>query len=333
MSDQNTSLPIRTESAGDVIVKVGDKTVPSQQLAIDSSGLVGVKVSDAAGVAIGSVADALKVAITSTPAIVADQATFTYGTTAQTVVGAVYQDTAATVPSGKQAGLRITAQRGLHVNLRDSAGAELVGAHAMASSVPVTIASDQTALPVSQSGTWNINNVAGTVSLPTGAATAAKQDTGNTSIASVDSKLNSLGQKLASGSVPVTLASDQAAIAVYITDSPGVEINDYSAAVAVAAAATSNHDYTVTALKTLRLTQIEAAASGKMKIEIQVESAAASNTFASKFVKFNSTSTTCISIPLSQPITVAAGVRVRIIRSNLDKTAQDLYTTISGYEV
>lgn len=41
----------------------------------------------------------------------------------------------------------------------------------------VTIASDNTAFTVNaaQSGTWNITNVSGTVSLPTGAATAAKQ--------------------------------------------------------------------------------------------------------------------------------------------------------------
>lgn len=41
----------------------------------------------------------------------------------------------------------------------------------------VTIASDNTAFSVNaaQSGTWNVTNVSGTVSLPTGAATAAKQ--------------------------------------------------------------------------------------------------------------------------------------------------------------
>ncbi len=42
-----------------------------------------------------------------------------------------------------------------------------------------------------QSGTWNINNISGTVSLPTGAATAANQATANASLASIDSKLTS----------------------------------------------------------------------------------------------------------------------------------------------
>lgn len=47
------------------------------------------------------------------------------------------------------------------------------------------------ATQAAQSGTWNITNVSGTVSLPTGAATSAKQDTGNTSLASIDTKLTS----------------------------------------------------------------------------------------------------------------------------------------------
>jgi hypothetical protein len=65
-----------------------------------------------------------------------------------------------------------------------------------------------------QSGTWNINNITGTVSLPTGAATAANQTTEIASLASIDGKLNSLGQKTMAASVPVVIASDQGAIAV-----------------------------------------------------------------------------------------------------------------------
>jgi hypothetical protein len=60
-----------------------------------------------------------------------------------------------------------------------------LGQKTSAASIPVTIASDQTAVPVSQSGTWNITNISGTVSLPTGASTSALQTTGNTSLASI----------------------------------------------------------------------------------------------------------------------------------------------------
>jgi hypothetical protein len=67
-----------------------------------------------------------------------------------------------------------------------------IGQQTMANSVPVTLASNQGALP-----------------LPTGASTAAKQDTGNTSIGSVDTKTPALGQALAAASVPVVLTAAQ----------------------------------------------------------------------------------------------------------------------------
>lgn len=45
-------------------------------------------------------------------------------------------------------------------------------------------------IAATQSGTWNVNNISGTVSLPTGAATAAKQDTQITSLANLDTALS-----------------------------------------------------------------------------------------------------------------------------------------------
>lgn len=107
-----------------------------------------------------------------------------------------------------------------------------LGQAAMVASTPVAIASDQSAIPVSgsvtvlqstaanlnatvtgtvnaaQSGTWNINNISGTINLPTGASTLSAQNTGNASLSSIDGKLNSLGQKAMTGSVPVVVASD-----------------------------------------------------------------------------------------------------------------------------
>jgi hypothetical protein len=63
-----------------------------------------------------------------------------------------------------------------------------------------------------QAGTWNITNVSGTVSLPTGASTSANQTTGNSSLSSIDGKLGSLGQKAMTGSAPVVIASDQSTL-------------------------------------------------------------------------------------------------------------------------
>lgn len=76
----------------------------------------------------------------------------------------------------------------------------------------VVLPTDQTAIPASQSGTWNINNISGTVSLPTGASTAALQTTGNTSLSSIDTKTLSAGQKVMASSYPVVIASDQSAV-------------------------------------------------------------------------------------------------------------------------
>jgi hypothetical protein len=69
-----------------------------------------------------------------------------------------------------------------------------LGQKAMAASLAVAIASDQGAL---------------TISLPTGAATSALQTTGNTSLASIDTKTPALGQALAAASVPVVLTAAQ----------------------------------------------------------------------------------------------------------------------------
>ncbi len=44
MSDFNSSLPIRTENNGDVVVKVADATIPSQQMTVEADGSVNVNV-------------------------------------------------------------------------------------------------------------------------------------------------------------------------------------------------------------------------------------------------------------------------------------------------
>jgi hypothetical protein len=115
-------------------------------------------------------------------------------------------------------------------------------------------------------------------------------------------------------------------------DSEGTEVNNYNTAT-VAAAGTSNHDYTVTALTTLKLSQIWASASGKLKITVQIETGVASGTFNTVFVGFNSTANPNIDLPIKENITVAAGVRVRVIRQNNDNQSQDVYSTICGHEI
>lgn len=78
-----------------------------------------------------------------------------------------------------------------------------LGAATTANSSPVNIASDQV-VPISASG----------LPLPSGASTAANQSTEIASLASIDSKLGSLGQKTMAVSAPVVIASDQSPIPV-----------------------------------------------------------------------------------------------------------------------
>lgn len=65
----------------------------------------------------------------------------------------------------------------LPVQLRSSTGTDLIGTAGTASAAVLTVQGVASMTPFlsAQSGTWNITNISGTVSLPTGAATAAKQ--------------------------------------------------------------------------------------------------------------------------------------------------------------
>lgn len=83
------------------------------------------------------------------------------------------------------------------------------------------------AVQAAQSGTWNITNISGTVSLPTGAST-------ETTLAALNAKFNSLGQKTMANSVPVVIASDQTSVPV--TDSGGSLTVDNTGTFAVQAA-------------------------------------------------------------------------------------------------
>jgi hypothetical protein len=67
----------------------------------------------------------------------------------------------------------------------------------------LTSASDSVAAV--QSGTWNITNISGTISLPTGASTGALQTTGNTSLSTIATRTTSIASAVyLSGGGPIT---------------------------------------------------------------------------------------------------------------------------------
>jgi len=165
-----------------------------------------------------------------------DKTNFIYGTSLEQPIGGVYQDTAPTLTAGQTGVMRLTQYRGLHTNLRDALGNELLGQSLSASSLPVVIASDQSPIPVLAtfpssitvdqgtspwvvSGAVSISNFPATqpisavsLPLPTGAATATNQTTQQVALNAIEtntSNIPPLGQALATGSVPVVLTAAQ----------------------------------------------------------------------------------------------------------------------------
>lgn len=131
-----------------------------------------VNLRDAAGTGITSTLtggrQALDVNIAggSSSAAVADKTTYTYGTTLFQNFGGVFQDTSPALTAGQSGALRLTANRGVHSNLRTAAGVELLGSQVSAASIPVVIASDQGAVSVVDAADGSVTGgTAGTKSM------------------------------------------------------------------------------------------------------------------------------------------------------------------------
>lgn len=294
MSDQNTSLPIRTETNGDAAVKIVDGTITSQQLTVNADGSVNIT-DNSGSITVDATNLDIRDLVFATDKVDASGSTVELGATTLAALETI------TVVDG---GGSLTVDA-VNLDIRD-----------------LVFATDT----VDVSGS--------TVEL--GATTLAALE--SITVVATDLDIRDLSHsqdsvKIGDGTDFLAVNTD-GSINVVVSDStPGTPVNDYDTTSAVAGAASDNHDYTVTALKTLTLNQIEASASGKMKIELQVETGVASGVFNTKFIQFNSTANTNMTIHIDNPISVAAGVRVRLIRTNRDNQAQDVYSTICGYEL
>lgn len=113
------------------------------------------------------------------------------------------------------------------VTINNGAGASAV--HIQDGGNSITVDNNGTFLvQAAQSGIWNIVDISGTISLPTGAATSALQSTGNASLSNIDTKTPSLGQALMASSTPVVIASNQSAIPVSQSGNWSVRVQDGS---------------------------------------------------------------------------------------------------------
>jgi hypothetical protein len=283
MADYNSSLPVRTENNGDVVAKIADATLPSQQLKVNADGSINVTDNGAS-----LTVDATDLDIRDLDAS---------------------QDNVA-ISDGVDT-LEINSDGSINAVVT-ALGLDIRNLSATQDNVAISDGAD----------TLDINSD-GSINAVVTAVTATDIDIRDLTSASdsVAADIRVGGNAVSvSNPVPVSISANIA----------GTEINDYNTAASVAANASSNHDYL--AVGEFLLTQISASASGKMKIEVRVETAPGSNVFNTRFVQFNSTSNPNIDISLKSPISVPAGARVRVVRTNRDNQPQDLYSTISGQE-
>jgi len=112
----------------------------------------------------------------------------------------------------------------------------------------------------------------------------------------------------------------------------GIEVLDYDTAASIAVDGTSNHDYTVTASKTFKVQCCFGSASGAEKIEIQAGPVAS---LATKAVQFTSMANPNWLVDFKGLLEVpdTSTGTVRVIRTNRDEAAMDVYSTIMGSEI
>lgn len=292
MADYNSSLPIRTQNDGDVVSKIADATIPSQQLKVNADGSINV----------GDNGSSLTV----------DAVDLDIRDLSHTQDSVQIGDGTDILSVNADGSINIT-DNGGSLTIDDGGGSITVDGSV---SITGNVTVDQGTSP------WVVGDGGSSLTV----------DAVDLDIRDLSAAQDSVKSQLADGSGNYYSPSNPIPVTISANNS-GDEINDYNTASAIAGGASNNHDYTVTVAKTLLLTQIEASASGKAKIEVQIETGVATNTFVTKFVQFNSTSSPNMQIELKSPISVAAGVRVRVIRTNRDNQAQDLYSTICGQEI
>ncbi len=125
--------------------------------------------------------------------------------------------------------------------------------------------------------------------------------------------------------------SDTNPLPVSISENEGAEVHDFALASAIIKDDSANHDYSVASGVTVLLYGYRASGSGKMKAELQIGDGAVSEVFATKDVTFNSTANPNIDGTLFRvPIKVtgtANSTTIRLVKTNRDNQAQDLYST------
>jgi hypothetical protein len=144
----------------------------------------------------------------------------------------------------------------------------------------------------------------------------------------LDSTIDALQVAISDGVDQLAVNAD-GSINVVIAGSSGTKIHDYDTATP-GAGASDNHDYAV-AGTTFELSRVEWAGSGKMKVEVQVGPVASLVTKAVGFSDKDGKDYIEFDPVLVVPVTGTGTVRV--IRTNRQGAAVDVYSTIMGNDI
>jgi len=109
-----------------------------------------------------------------------------------------------------------TTLSGLNTKVPSNLTVKAASTAAIATDPSLVVALSPNTVPaVTQSGTWNITNVSGTVSLPTGAATSANQSTTNTNLTTINTSIGTSNTSLS------TIATNTAFLGIVdVLDTP-----------------------------------------------------------------------------------------------------------------
>ena len=183
-------------------------------------------------------------------------------------------------------------------------------------------------------GDVTINNAAG-------AAAVNIQDGGNSitvdgtvTVTATDLDIRDLTLAQDAVKVSANSTANSATNPIFVKEADSVvsnEVHSYNTASAVASDATSNHDYTVTGT-TFLLKQVKFATSGGGKIEIQTGPVASLVSLAVGFIPKEGG---IVQIDFNPPkeVPVTSTGTVRVIRTNRQGAAQDVYSTIIGNDI
>jgi|GEM_PF-3223521 len=310
MADFNSSLPVRTEQNGDVAIKVVDGTITSQSMTVNANGSINVE-DGGASLTVDAIDLDIRDLDSAQDSVEVLQATHDNLNANVTIqVADVDVSNANPVPVSDAGG-------SLTVDATDLDIRDLVFAtdkvDVTGSSVDVTA----TNLDI-RDLVFATDKVDVSGSDVTATVTATDLDIRDLTHVSDSVKVGDGTDFLA--------VNTDGSINVVVQEDVGTEVVHYDTAAAIASGATSNHDLLFASAS--KLYQVLGSASGKLKAEIQIETGAATGVFNTICVRFNSTANPDCDMTLSKYAAIPAGARVRVIRTNKDNQAQDLYSTI-----